>query len=62
MTDVMSAIYNRIVPAENAIQQRWIDLIDNKPKEKEKTGDEIAAEIIEKFKLKQKEQENGKCP
>lgn len=59
MTDVMSAIYNRIVPAENAIQQRWIDLIDNKPKEKEKTGDEIAAEIIEKFKLKQKEQENG---
>lgn len=62
MTDVMSAIYNRIVPAENAIQQRWIDLIDNKPKEKEKTGDEIAAEIIEKFKLKQKEQENGWCP
>lgn len=62
MTDVMSAIYNRIVPAENAIQQRWIDLIDNKPKGKEKTGDEIAAEIIEKFKLKQKEQENGKCP
>lgn len=59
MTDVMSAIYNRIVPAENAIQQRWIDLIDNKPKGKEKTGDEIAAEIIEKFKLKQKEQENG---
>ena len=59
MTDVMRAIYNRIVPAENAIQQRWIDLIDNKPKEKEKTGDEIAAEIIEKFKLKQKEQENG---
>lgn len=58
MTDMTRLIFNFIAGKGNAISERYADWIDNKPKKPEKTGDEIAAEIIAKFNLKQKDKDD----
>lgn len=56
VTDLLRGIFNRFTPSGvEPLTERYADCLDyEKPKKKEKTGDEIAAEIIEKFSLKQK--------
>ena len=53
-------IFNRLIPSgAEPLTARYADYLEySKPKKKEKTGDEIAAEIIAKFGLKQKENGN----
>lgn len=55
VTDLLMGLYNRFTPAESEpLTVRYADCLEYaKPKKKEKTGDEIAAEIIAKFNLKQ---------
>ena len=57
VTDLLMGIYNRFTPSgTEPLTIRYADCLEYvKPKKKEKTGDEIAAEIIAKFNLKQKE-------
>lgn len=60
MSDLVLGIYNRLIPSgAEPLTARYEDYLEySKPKKKEKTGDEIAAEIIAKFGLKQKENGN----
>lgn len=60
VSDLVLGIYNRLIPSgAEPLTARYADYLEySKPKKKEKTGDEIAAEIIAKFGLKQKENEN----
>lgn len=60
VTDLLRGLYNCFTPADaEPLTARYADCLDYaKPKKKEKTGDEIAAEIIAKFNLKQKGKEN----
>ena len=60
MSDVIMGLYNRFLPSgAEPLTARYADCLDYaKPKKKEKTGDEIAAEIIAKFNLKQEGKEN----
>jgi hypothetical protein len=59
MTDILNALNTNFAKyfGGSMYKERYADWIDTAPKEKEKSGDEIAAEIIVKWNLKQKETE-----
>lgn len=58
VTDLLMGIFNRLTPSgAEPLTTRYADCLEYaKPKKKEKTGDEIAAEIIAKFNLKQEQE------
>jgi len=53
-TDVLLGIFNRLLPQGNVIKERYYDMI-TPAKTSEKSGDEIALEVIRKAGLKVKE-------
>ena len=56
VTDLLTGIFNRLTPSgAEPLTARYADCLQYaRPKKVEKTGDEIAAEIIKKWNLKQK--------